>query len=384
MSLPVVGAASSEPELDLFGMPIAAPTSPKRGRPARTTAPAAPPRAVAKRVSYPDTSVTSAVSAVSTVSGATPASVEGMALALEQHPDYKVLRRLKPCMHFPATAQGPCITVLLLDTETTGLEASRERIIELALLRVQVEVSTGQPVGEVQVYDGFEDPGRPIPPAITQLTGITDAQVRGQTLNEAEVARLLDGVDVVIAHNAGFDRPFVEARLPAFAHVAWACSWADVDWKSAGHSSAKLEHLVASLGWFYEAHRAEADCHALLTVLAQQRPTHLTPSTQIGTYLNSLWDAAQLTHYRLFATGAPFDAKDVLKARGYRWDGLQKVWLQTLRSDAELEAELSWLADAVYLGQAARVRVETLDARHRYSTRPGVVNVRLVGTGALL
>jgi DNA polymerase-3 subunit epsilon len=302
-----------------------------------------------------------------------------MAVALEQHPDYKVLRRLKPCMHFPAAAQGPCATMLLLDSETTGLEASRERIIELALLRVQVDLSTGQPVGEVQVYDGFEDPGRPIPPAITQLTGITDAQVRGQRLNEGEVARLLDGVDVVIAHNAGFDRPFVETRLPAFAHAAWACSWADVDWKSAGHSSAKLEHLVATLGWFYEAHRAEADCHALLNVLAQALPTSTT-----GTYLNSLWAAAQQTHHKLYATGAPFESKDVLKARGYRWDGLQKVWLQILRSDAELEAELSWLADAVYLGQAARVRVETLDARHRYSTRAGVVNVRLVGAGALL
>ncbi|MEN9843782.1 MAG: hypothetical protein RLZZ612_1611 [Pseudomonadota bacterium] len=381
MSLPIAaagpdvsGRASSEPELDLFGMPISVPTSPKRGRPARRTVAT---RAATATSSVAETAFSSSHDLSPTYSGAL-ASAEHMAFALEQHPDYKVLRRLKPRMHFPAAAQGPCATVLLLDTETTGLEANRERIIELALLRVQVDLSTGQPVGDVQLYDGVEDPGRPIPPAITQLTGITDTQVCGQRLNEAEVARLLDGVDVVIAHNASFDRPFVETRFPAFAHAAWACSWTDVDWKSAGHSSAKLAHLAASSGWFYEAHRAEADCHALLAVLAQKHPT------QTGSYLNCLWAAGQQRHHKLYATGAPFESKDVLKTRGYRWDGLQKVWQQTLRSDAALEAELSWLADTVYLGQTARVRVETLDARHRYSTRAGVVNVRLVGAGALL
>jgi DNA polymerase-3 subunit epsilon len=308
----------------------------------------------------------------------TTGTPEGMAHALEQHPDYRVLRRLKPVLRFSQPTQGACATVLLLDTETTGLDAHREQIIELALLRVQVDISTGLPVGDVQVYDGFEDPGRPIPPAITQLTGITDAQVRGQKLNEAEVARLLTGADVVIAHNAGFDRPFVEARFPAFAEVAWACSWADLDWKNAGQSSAKLEHLTASLGWFYDAHRAETDCHALLTILTQAHPL------QAGTHLSALLAAAKQTHHKLYATGAPFESKDVLKARGYRWDVQQRVWQQTLRSDAELEAELVWLADAVYIGQPAKVRVETLDARHRHSARTGTNNVRLIGTGALL
>jgi DNA polymerase-3 subunit epsilon len=232
-------------------------------------------------------------------------------------------------------------------------------------------------VGAVQVYDGFEDPGRPIPAVITALTGITDAQVQGQRLDDAAIARFLEGVDVVIAHNAGFDRPFVEARLPAFSAVAWACSWADLDWKSRGHSSAKLEHLAAALGWFYDAHRADTDCHALLTVLTQPTPEHTTP-------LRTLLDAATQAHHRLHATGAPFEAKDVLKARGYRWDGGQRVWLHTLRSEEALAAELLWLSDAVYHGQPARLRVETLDARHRHSLRPGVVSTHLIGAGTLL
>ena len=35
-----------------------------------------------------------------------------------------------------------------------------------------------------------------------------------------------------------------------------------------GQGSAKLESLALACGWFYDAHRAETDCHALLAVLA--------------------------------------------------------------------------------------------------------------------
>ena len=308
-----------------------------------------------------------------------------MAEALERHPDYRVLRRLVPALHFDRVPQGPVRTVLVLDTETTGLEVAREKVIELALLRVAVDTATGLPVGSVQVYDGLEDPGRAIPAAITDITGITNAMVRGQRLDEALIAQLMDGVDLVVAHNAGFDRPFVEARLPEFAHLPWACSVADLDWKSLGQSSAKLENLALACGWFYDAHRAETDCHALLAVLAQPQARfgHGKPAEGAepsATGLSVLLAAVDQIHHRLQATGAPFEAKETLKARGYRWDAQQRVWGTTLRSDVALHDELAWLADAVYIGPT-RVRVETLNAQQRYSTRGGVPTMRALGAG---
>ena len=310
-----------------------------------------------------------------------------MADALDAHPDYRVLRRLVPTLNFERQAQGPVRTLLVLDTETTGLEAAKEKVIELALLRVAVDTATGLPVGPVQVYDGLEDPGRSIPAAITDITGITDDMVRGQRLDEALIAQLMQGVDLVVAHNAGFDRPFVEARLPEFARLPWACSFADLDWKALGQSSAKLENLALACGWFYDAHRAETDCHALLAVLAQPQarfghgktPDAATPSP---TGLAQLLAAADQTHHRLQATGAPFEAKDALKARGYRWDGQQRVWGTTLRSEAALADELTWLADAVYSGPT-RVRVESLGALQRYSTRGGEPRLCVVGANPL-
>jgi DNA polymerase III subunit epsilon len=294
---------------------------------------------------------------------------ESLASELERHPDYRVLRRLVPCHEF-APAQGPVSSVVVLDTETTGLDHSRDRIIELAMLRVDVDDRTGLPCGMVQVYDGLEDPGMPISKEIEGITGITNAMVQGQRLDEARIMELLDGVDLVIAHNAAFDRPFVEARLPQFAARAWACSFVDIDWKREGYNSAKLESLAIAQGWFYDAHRAEVDCHALLAVLGSTLPQ------AVQTGLGHLVAAARSPGFRLQATAAPFDAKDLLKARGYRWNAENKVWHTLLADEVRLQAECTWLKQAVYGNRAARVQVEKLDARVKYSRRSGEVSHR--------
>ena len=123
------------------------------------------------------------------------------------------------------------------------------------------------------------------------------------------------------------------------------------------------------LGWFYDAHRAEMDCHALLAVLQANLPLAGT------TGLARLLAVAPALRYRLQATGAPFDAKDALKERGYRWDAAQKVWHTRLDDAAALQAESAWLKAHVYGARTARMQVEALDAHVRYSGRSGVVEM---------
>jgi len=210
----------------------------------------------------------------------------------------------------------------------------------------------------------------PISKEIETITGISNDMVKGQRLDEARIATLLDGADLVIAHNAAFDRPFVEARLPQFNALPWACSFADIDWKQEGQGSAKLEYLAMAQGRFYDAHRAEVDCHALLAVLGAVLPV----SRQTG--LARVMAAAQNPGYRLQATAAPFDAKDLLKARGYRWNAEGKVWHTLLADEALLPAECDWLKTAVFGNRAARVQVEKLDARVKFSGRAGELSLR--------
>ena len=292
-----------------------------------------------------------------------------MADKLSAHPDFKVKRRLVPILDFGPGSGAATKRVLILDTETTGLDWRAENIIELAMLSVAVDMQTGQPVGVVEVYEDFEDPGRPIPPEIVKLTGITSQDVKGQKLNEAKIIDMVQRADLIVAHNAGFDRPFVENRLEVFEHKAWACSFAGINWKAQGLGSAKLEFLCSELGWFYDAHRAQVDCHALLRVLSA--PLKAQPDDIPSTGLQQLFKSAEQARTVVKAFGSPFETKDKLKARGYRWDAEAKVWSTAVMSVEALEAEADWLKSQVYGGRAARIGLETQDALVQFSSRSG-------------
>ena len=301
---------------------------------------------------------------------------DDMADQLSAHPDFKVKRRLLPILDFGPATGGPTRRVLILDTETTGLDWRAESIIELAMLAVDVDLQTGKPVGEVEVYEDFEDPGRPIPPEIVKLTGITNQDVKGQKLNEAKIKDMVERADLIVAHNAGFDRPFVENRLEVFEHKAWACSFQGINWKAQGMGSAKLEFLCSELGWFYDAHRAQVDCHALLRVLSS--PLQAEQSEGSSTGLQQLFKAAENARTVVKAFGSPFETKDKLKARGYRWDAEARVWYTAVKSAEALDAEAEWLKSEVYGGRAARIGLETQDARVQFSSRSGKSGDRIL------
>lgn len=304
-------------------------------------------------------------------------TLEEMAQRLEADADFRVLRRLVPRSDFgpaPVATDGAPASagfqrVLVLDTETTGLSHQADKIIELAMLLVSVDLGTGLPFGPVTLFEGFEDPGMPIPAIAKEVTGISDDMVQGHKLDGEQVQALVAQADLIVAHNAGFDRPFVEARFPCFAAKAWACSFADIDWKAAGAESSKLSALAQNQGWFYDAHRAQVDCHALLQVLA--RPVGEGAATGLG----QLMAVAAKPSFKLRAIGSPFETKDLLKGRGYRWDGEGKVWFCTLADQERLDAELAWLKEEVYGGRRnARVEIEALDSLVRYSARSGLVS----------
>jgi len=337
----------------------------------------APMPAPRKRKASPPVVAPAAAPAAKAIKGqeaaAPPSMPDPQACAqwLDAHPDYRVLRRLPVQLDW-RVAQAKAITrIVVLDTETTGLEHAKDKIIELAMLRLSVDSSTGVPQGRVEVFDQLEDPGFPIPKEVTALTGLRDDDVQGQKLDEALIAHMLQGVDLVIAHNAGFDRPFCEARIPAFRDIPWACSFADIDWKTLGQSSSKLESLALAQGWFYDAHRAEMDCHALLAVLTA--PLAQSPAE---TGMARLLAAARAPSYRLYATHAPFESKDLLKARGYRWNAEQRVWFTRLGDEGALQTECQWLKAQAYGGRNAVVAIEQMDALGKYSSRPGRMTQR--------
>jgi DNA polymerase-3 subunit epsilon len=293
--------------------------------------------------------------------------IEDIAAALEQHPDYRVVRRLDVGCDWPALDGDGIARAVVLDTETTGMDPASDKVIELALVKFEYSKETGDIGRVLDVYDGLEDPGFPIPPESTAVHGITDEMVRGRRVDDAAIDRLMDGVGVVIAHNAAFDRPFVERRWPRFAGMPWACSLREVPWEAMGIGSAKLEYLAYRYGFFFDAHRAEIDCRALLEVLRRPPPDGADGD---ATAFRRLLESAREPSVRIRATGSPFETKDLLKARGYRWNADDRVWYL----DAgllQLPAEFEWLKEQVYGGKETSLEIESFDARSRYSGRPG-------------
>ena len=86
-------------------------------------------------------------------------------------------------------------------------------------------------------------------------------------------------------------------------------------WREEGFEGLKLAYLAAQSGLFYDKHRALHDCHATLHLLSRPLPA------SGRTALAHLLERARRPSFRLWAEGAPFEHKDTLKGRGYRWSG---------------------------------------------------------------
>ena len=95
--------------------------------------------------------------------------------------------------------------MVVLDTETTGLSSETDVIIELGMVKVMYSKSLNRISSIIEVVSLYEDPLRPIPPLITQLTGITDDMVAGQKIDDAWVKAWQGNKPLFVAHNAKFD-----------------------------------------------------------------------------------------------------------------------------------------------------------------------------------
>jgi DNA polymerase III subunit epsilon len=296
--------------------------------------------------------------------------LENMARIVAGSPRYRVLTLFQgdELVRLDSVPPGASVGIVL-DTETTGKDAHTDKLIELGMVKFAFDSNTGHVLGVLAQFDKLEDPGLPIPADAFAVNGITDEMVCGQRIEDDEVLDFIDDVDVIIAHNAGFDRVICELRFPFFKHKVWACSYTQVSWSSLGITSAKLEYIAYCLEFFYSAHRAEQDCLALLYALSKGAPNDKTGAP----ILLHLVNAYKLSSYRLWAVSAPFDKKDVLKSRGYRWSdgsrpGSEKAWYADI-PEASYEEELSWMQDAIWGGRAYSLLVSKLDGYNRFSAQ---------------
>ena len=163
------------------------------------------------------------------------------------------------------------VTFVAFDTETTGLSAQRERLVEIAAVKFR----NGRVLAE---KTWLINPGRPMPPAAEQVHHISDTMVRDKPDFKTvypEFAQFI-GDAVLLAHNARFDVAFVSAECtrhslppppnPVLDTLPLFRRWFP---QFASHSIASLStNLNLTAG---ALHRAQSDTMSLVLIFEQGR-----------------------------------------------------------------------------------------------------------------
>ncbi|MFZ4453210.1 exonuclease domain-containing protein [Salibacterium aidingense] len=175
---------------------------------------------------------------------------------------------------FPASVpEERQIKAAVLDVETTGMSRARDEIVEIGVMLCRVDQQNGEITGILEEVDQLHEPSFPIPPAVSRIHGIRDKDVAGRQIDFPRLERLFHETDVVIAHNASFDRSFVQRYFPAAAAMKWRCSVQGISWKRYGFPTRKLldlcrRHQLTQ----HQSHRALDDVKLTVQLLQQQSP----------------------------------------------------------------------------------------------------------------
>ncbi len=251
------------------------------------------------------------------------------------------------------------ISIAFVDTETTGIDRANDHIIEIAIKLVKFEAISGKILNINGSYESFNDPKEDISKDITLLTGINNNMVDGEHIDWVQVNDLLEDADLIVAHNAGFDRAFLDRFSNISQKKIWVCSVFDIDWLNRGFSSSKQELLCYWHGFYFDAHRAMNDVDALIHLLTYDLKN-------FDRALLELIENSKKCEYIIFADNFKFDPvkKDIVKGNKYRWDSNSKVWYKKVKVD-ELANEKDWLTAAIY-NQIFEGRVEKIEPINKY------------------
>lgn len=160
--------------------------------------------------------------------------------------------------------------LVCFDLETTGTDVQRDRIVQIALIRLE-------PGDRRRVFESLVNPGIKIPPSATAVHGIDDAQVRdapGFAAILPEIELLLAGADIAGFNVARFDLPLLEAEIVRHGGRVDLTGSRVIDAMTIFHRQ-EPRHLEAALRFYCGrelegAHSALADAEATLAVLDAQ------------------------------------------------------------------------------------------------------------------
>ena len=212
--------------------------------------------------------------------------------------------------------------LLIVDTETTGLDPATYALCELGAVLFSVphravisQLSFLLPVltNDAIAINGIGPQLSQLPQPSSELMAVFVAMARQ--------------ADAFLAHNAAFDRPWIEPLLPAELRGAarpWICTCEVIRWPGL-KPNPSLQSLALAHGIpVWAAHRALTDCTYLAQVL--ERDPELEAHLKEG-----------LQPRRLVAAQLPYEQRELARQAGFRWIAEAKQW-QRRCSESEINA----------------------------------------------
>lgn len=219
---------------------------------------------------------------------------------------------------------------VVLDVETTDLKPENGDLIQVSLLPFYFDGKTGEVTAISKPITRLQQPNKPLSDITKEITGFQNKDLEGQSIDWKKLKKILAKAKVVIAHNAKFDYKWIDKYI-TMPKVAWCCSMADVDWSDICRASVSLEVLAAWSGFYYGSHKADMDVMVTFHMLRETNKL-------ANLILDGMKDSV-----RLYAVNTPYDRKDELKRRNYKWDRSGKCWYIDCLDSDQISTETSWL-----------------------------------------
>lgn len=213
--------------------------------------------------------------------------------------------------------------IAIIDTETTGLDPRTDKLLEVGAVLYSLKHGAVIHSASVLVNNWARD----LDPASEKIHGIPlDMLHLGHSQEFAEriIRNVVTDADAFVAHNADFDRAWLELDLTE--SKPWICTCNDITWPNAGDSRKLVDIALANGVGVVDAHRALTDCLTIARVLTRLHKD--------GVDLEALL-APGLRPKSTYVSLAGFDEKDVVKANGFRWAPEAKAWWRKM-ADADV------------------------------------------------
>lgn len=208
--------------------------------------------------------------------------------------------------------------ICIIDTETTGLDTTKNKVIEIAAVFYNIPTRSILSQASTLLYSTENTAYDINKIEVDSLKKVpTDIQVHSELLIKSMILK----ADALIAHNAEFDKKFLEAIVdfqPIIKHKKWICTKNDVIWPIRKGVPLNLVSICVALCVpIVNAHRALSDC--LLLVNAMQCMDDIE-------YFLDKSGKDRIIYYAQVS----FDQRQLVKDAGFSWDNINKVWYAKL------------------------------------------------------